>query len=66
MPAGSAGQYDGACGLDYRNPDVIEHVRLGITACWIDLALDAFLFQVTEKRLGHRVIPAVASSTHEP
>lgn len=44
--------------------DVVEHIRLGQVAGFVDPLSDAFLFQTTEKRLGNGVIPAVASPAH--
>jgi hypothetical protein len=44
--------------------DVIEDVRLGFSPCAVNSLLDLLALQVTEERLSHCVIPAVATPTH--
>ncbi len=44
--------------------NVIEDIGPGQIPGFIDTFSDSFFFQRTEERLGHRIIPAVATSAH--
>lgn len=44
--------------------NVIEDIRPGQIPGFLYSLPDAFFFQRTEERFGHRVIPAVATSAH--
>ena len=44
--------------------DVIEDFRFGLSPCWVNPLLNLLALQVTEERLSHRIIPAVAPMAH--
>ena len=44
--------------------DVVEDIRFGKIAGFIDPFLNSFLFQAAEEGLGDSVIPAVATPAH--
>ncbi len=44
--------------------DVVEHIRLGQVTGFVDPFADPFFFQAAEEGFRHRIIPAIASSTH--
>lgn len=44
--------------------DVIEDVRPGFSPCTVNPLLDLLALQVTEERLSHRVVPAIAATAH--
>lgn len=44
--------------------NIIEDIRLGQIPAFVYSLPDAFFFQRTEERFGHRIIPAVATPTH--
>ena len=44
--------------------DVIEDIGFGEVSCFVDAFSNPFLFQAAEKRLRHRVVPAVSAPAH--
>lgn len=44
--------------------DVVEHIRPGKIASFVDTFSNAFFFQATKERFGNRVIPTVSASAH--
>ncbi len=44
--------------------NVLKDLRPGLLPCFVNPLFDFFALQVTEKRFGHRVIPAVTPSAH--
>ncbi len=52
-----------ACTIVERVDVICDMLRRGLPI-FVNELLDAFLLQTAEERLRHRVIPAIASTTH--